>query len=126
MAVKQVIVIRKDLNMRKGKMAAQASHASMGVLYGKWKNLGKELVVPIWPEAMDWFLNGTSKVVVGVDSLDELLELRDKAREAGLHFYMVTDAGKTEFHGAATVTALAIGPHKAEKIDPITGALKLL
>lgn len=61
-----------------------------------------------------------------MNSEAELLAIRDKAIEAGLEVHLITDSGKTEFHGEPTNTCLAIGPDLAEKIDPITGELQLL
>lgn len=61
-----------------------------------------------------------------VNSEEELLAIRDKAIEAGLEVHLVTDSGKTEFHGEPTNTCLAIGPDLVEKIDPVTGDLELL
>ena len=61
-----------------------------------------------------------------MNSEEELMELQDKALDAGLEVHLITDSGKTEFHGEPTNTCLAIGPDKAEKIDEITGQLQLL
>ena len=112
---KQVIVIRKDLNMRKGKMVAQGAHASMGAYMACEANVG-----------MGWTQTGSTKICVGVDSKEELLEILDKAEDAGLPNWLVVDKGLTEFGGVPTMTAIAIGPAKAEEIDKITGELKLL
>jgi PTH2 family peptidyl-tRNA hydrolase len=74
----------------------------------------------------EWMFNGSfAKICCRVDSLHELMEIADKARKAGLEVHVVTDSGKTEFK-EPTVTCLAIGPDTSEKIDPITGHLKLL
>ena len=61
-----------------------------------------------------------------VDSEEELMAVHDKAVAAGLVVHLITDSGKTEFHGVPTRTCLAIGPDEADKIDPVTGALQLL
>lgn len=137
--VKQVIVIRKDLNMRKGKMCAQASHASMKIVLDRMlcQEFAKESTVwegcYVWhmtvfeSEPMYMWLKGAfTKIVVGVDSEAELLELQKKAEEAGVLNALITDAGKTEFHGARVNTALAIGPDWDSKLKDITGHLKLL
>ena len=130
--MKQVIVIRKDLNMRKGKMIAQGCHASSEICM-KFVSLadfpmrggtaGEKLV--------GWFRqwqtqHAHTKICVSVDSLEELLEVHRKAREAGLPEALIQDAGKTEFGGVPTYTVVAIGPAPSELIDPITGHLKLL
>ena len=141
---KQVIVIRKDLNMRKGKMCAQSSHASMKVIFDmmriqtKMTNDGDNIIVErnyILTTKKD-SVNGSSfeswidglftKVVVSVDSEQELLDIYKKANENKIPCSLITDAGLTEFNGVPTKTAVAIGPHWSEEIDKITGHLKLL
>ena len=73
-----------------------------------------------------WLTGSFAKVCCRVNSEEELLVIRDKAVEAGLEVHVITDSGKTEFHGVPTNTCLAIGPDVAEKIDEITGHLELL
>jgi len=137
--VKQVIVIRKDLKMRKGKMCAQAAHASMKVLLDRMKVQEYVEDSTVWEGCylwhmtvfesepmMHWLKGLFTKITVSVDSEAELLELREKAEDAGILCALITDAGKTEFHGERTNTALAIGPEWASKLDEITGHLKLL
>ncbi len=133
--MKQVIVARTDLNMRKGKLAAQVAHASMKVFLDHAQSIKKN-EFPEMPEAYlaieldertgPWLLGSHAKIVVGVDSEAELLAIHEKAKVAGLLTALVQDAGKTEFHGVPTYTTVAIGPDTAEKIDQITGQLKLL
>lgn len=124
--VKQVIVLRKDLNMRKGKMAAQAAHASMKVLLDRGESQGETFRIALWPEAKTWLAGPFTKVVVSCDSEAEFHALRQAAADAGLPHAAIQDSGATEFAGVPTWTALAIGPAEAEKIDRVTGALKLL
>lgn len=129
--IKQVIVIRKDLGMRKGKCVAQGAHASLDVVLShlfQYKT-DKPVFQPterhmdnIW----SWYHGGMTKICVGVDSLEALNVLRDEAAEASLPCSVITDSGKTEFGGISTVTCLVIGPAEAEEIDKITGKLKLL
>jgi PTH2 family peptidyl-tRNA hydrolase len=126
MAVKQVIVVRKDLNMRKGKLAAQVAHASMKVFFDLGQMANYNMLLPLWPAAMDWLDEGTTKIVVGVNSYDELMAVKRAARDAKLPHALIIDAGKTEFGGEPTATCIAIGPAESEKIDPITGHLPLL
>lgn len=122
--MKQIIVMRKDLNMRKGKMVAQGAHASMGaLLHGTtWGPLGFLLDKRL----RRWLKGPFTKVCLYVESEDELIEIGFAAREAGLIWYGVTDAGKTEFHGEPTRTCCAIGPATDAELKPVTGALKLL
>jgi peptidyl-tRNA hydrolase, PTH2 family len=131
--VKQVIVIRRDLKCRRGKEIAQGSHASMAFLTAKirsqgyfkrlWMSLlGRDILSPIERE---WVDGSFAKVVCQCNSEQELMDIAKKAMNAGLEYRIITDAGKTEFGGVPTVTALAIGPDRADKIDAITGNLSL-
>ena len=130
METKQVIVIRKDLNMRRGKEIAQGAHASMAVFFNMMemqKNGRKyECSFTHSSEAMhEWMTKGFTKITVKVDSEAELLETYNKAKAAGLPCSLIRDAGKTEFNGTPTLTAVAIGPAGSTEIDKITGDLKL-
>ena len=131
--LKQVIVMRNDLKMRKGKMVAQGSHASCMCLaepllvlfhFPNIENL-KRIVREI-SDTVAWLRNGMTKICVRVESEAELLEIYGKAKSAKLMAHIVTDAGHTEFKGVPTKTCLAIGPNDADEIDKITGNLKLL
>lgn len=135
--IKQVIVVRKDLNMRKGKMCAQAAHASLGAVFSKSfvdptneteKSVGISnwKVIPLTTELETWFNDKFTKICVGCDSEEELVALYEEARRRGLIHFLCTDAGRTEFHGVPTKTTLAIGPADEDVIDQITGHLKLL
>lgn len=130
--VKQVIVMRTDLGMRKGKMIAQGAHAAMSFLsrnmvIGKSVTRGGVVgMTKILSEAeQDWLKGDFTKICVRVDSEEELLDIHAQAIEAGLTSYVIRDAGKTEFK-EPTVTCLAIGPNKVQDIDKITGHLALL
>lgn len=134
MSVKQVIVVRKDLNMRKGKLAAQVAHASMKVILDMMSKeellnatLTKWTLFMSKEEPLYQWLDGLfAKIVVGVESERELMELYISSQLAGLPHALIQDCGRTEFHGEPTYTAIAIGPAKAEEIDRITGHLVLL
>lgn len=136
MKTKQVIVIRKDLNMRKGKIASQASHASLGALltlFNKIKYDQDGSIHYIYEtrfaenSVLDDWLNGTfTKICVSVNSEEELLDVFHKAKEAGIPCKLITDSGLTEFHGIPTNTCVGIGPYTSEEIDKITGNLPLL
>lgn len=121
--IKQVIVMRRDLKMRRGKEIAQGSHASMAFLTRRLQ----EHITPVWTKAeLDWLEGSFAKVCVRANSEEELLDIYEKAKEAGLEVHLITDSGRTEFHGVPTNTCLAIGPDHSSKIDPITGELTLL
>ncbi len=115
-SVKQMIIMRNDLGMRKGKIAAQAAHACIGALT---KNAIEESTMFKWQDT------GSAKICARVDSYDELMAILKSAQKSALPVYLVTDAGRTEFK-EPTVTCCAIGPAEAWRIDPITGHLKLL
>ena len=124
--------MRKDLNMRKGKMIAQGAHASLKVFFDLMVNteaydetrIGFHLDVT---QAMAVWMSGSfTKICVSVDSEKELLDVFEKARSAGIACALIQDAGHTEFGGVPTFTCCAIGPEKEEHIDTITKTLKLL
>jgi PTH2 family peptidyl-tRNA hydrolase len=120
---KQVLVVRNDLNMRKGKMVAQGAHASIMVLVHR---LCGETTGSKDYAIQEWLSDGMTKICVRVDSEAELLEIAKQAEDAGLTVHVITDAGHTEFGGVPTRTCLAIGPDEEEKINAVTGKLKLL
>ena len=113
--MKQVIVIRKDLKMRRGKEAVQCCHASMKVTLDNLNH----------PDVKEWLAGIFTKIVVSVDSEDELFEIYRNAKDAGLICSLIKDAGLTEFDGVPTYTAVAVGPSTNEKVNAITGHLSL-
>ena len=129
---KMMIVIRKDLNMRKGKMVAQGSHAVLGVvLKYKWRFLFSILSYNSNPISI-WLKNSFTKICVSVNSEDELLKIESLVKMYNhvfvmkIPYYLIKDAGHTEFHGIPTYTCMAIGPWWSDDLDDITGNLKLL
>lgn len=118
--MKQVIIIRKDLKMRRGKEIAQGSHASCKFLIDILQNGGR-----LTSAQMYWVANGQKKICLQATSEQQLLDLYDSARGNGLISSIITDAGHTEFNGVPTITALAIGPGEDDLIDIITGSLQL-
>lgn len=113
---KQMLVMRKDLNMRKGKLCAQAAHASLG-LYLKHQSDKR---------VKAWLTGRFKKITVYVNSEEELLDLVSDAKKAGVLSLVITDAGLTEFDGVPTITCAALGPDTDEALHPITGGLPLL
>lgn len=136
--VKQVIVCRKDLKMRKGKLAAQVAHASMRFLLedAEWSDLSKDLGVqwsghtmttPTLTDAQrQWAEGDFTKVVAYVTSKEELDKLIAEAQDIGLCVWPIIDLGHTEFHGVPTLTCAAFGPDDVDKVDKVTGGLPLL
>lgn len=114
--IKQVLIIRKDLNMRKGKMIAQGAHAS----------LLSALAIQGSMTYKQWMATGMTKIALSVDSNEELHAIYDKALAAGINAILITDHGKTEFNGVPTDTAVALGPSSPDILDPLSGHLKLL
>ena len=115
---KMVIVVRRDLKMSIGKTAAQVAHAVLGSY--KESLIKKKDIVMNWED-----LSGQAKIVLGVDNEKQLLEMKNKAEQAGLITCLIHDAGRTEVT-PNTATCCAIGPDLVQKIDEITGKLKLL
>ena len=111
---KQVIIVRKDLNMRKGKMIAQGCHASL-----------KAYLDTHQADILEWEEEGSTKIAVSVNSEKELKEIYSKAKEFGLPCSLILDAAKTEFK-VPTYTSCAIGPASETVINIITGNLSLL
>lgn len=125
--VKQVIVIRRDLKMGRGKEIAQGAHAAMAWMTRRieiFELEGNLAVFLLTPAEHEWVTGSFTKITLQVSSLDELMAIYDAAEAAGLETHLITDAGLTEFHGVPTVTCLAIGPDYTDLIDPITKDLK--
>lgn len=123
---KQVIVVRRDLNMRKGKMVAQGSHASVASILLIQEHITRDPIHRWAAPARQWLAGQFSKICVRVDDETELMRIHGEAHRAGLPVALVTDSGRTEFHGVPTRTCLAIGPCLSEDVDHITGTLRLL
>lgn len=148
--IKQVIVMRTDLNMRKGKMIAQGAHASMKVFFDLMRPVAYhhhdeslqmlEYIMDIYQgparkgqepvldrrDMAAWKEGKFAKITVKATSEEQLMDLHQQALDAGLPAALITDAGLTEFGGVPTNTCIAIGPAKSEEVDKITGELKLL
>ena len=114
---KQAILLRKDLNLSKGKAVAQGAHASIGAFIKADRD--QESC------SQDWLQEGMKKVVLEVADEKELIEYFQAAKDLGLPASLITDAGHTEIP-AGTKTAVGIGPARNEDIDKVTGELKLL
>jgi peptidyl-tRNA hydrolase, PTH2 family len=130
--VKQALIIRRDLHMRRGKEIAQGSHASMAFLTRRILDAsvpavpGESPLAGLFtPAEIQWMRGGMAKICLQVPSEADLVSLHDKARAAGLSAELIRDSGKTEFGGVPTLTCLAIGPDEADKVDAVTGDLKL-
>jgi len=126
--MKQVILIRKDLKMRRGKEIAQGSHASMEFLASQIRQHLDEnmhITVDLDDEEATWLSKGMAKVCLQVNSEEELLDYHESALHHGLKSFLIQDSGRTEFAGRPTLTACAIGPAGVSRIDAVTGGLAL-
>ena len=112
--IKQSILIRSDLKLPKGKMSAQAAHASVEAVLRSDKDKVKK-----------WRSSGSAKIVLKVADKKELYKYNQIAKDAGLTTALITDAGKTVI-APGTETCMAIGPDDEDKIDEITSELKLV
>jgi len=114
---KQVIVVRKDLRMGTGKIASQVGHAAvLGTEQSRKLN-------KLWLRS--WFNEGQPKIVVKVNSLEELLQVQRDAEELRIPSVMVQDRGLTQIP-TGTLTCIGIGPAPSDIIDKVTSELKLL
>jgi PTH2 family peptidyl-tRNA hydrolase len=133
---KQVIVMRKFPNLRIGKYAAQASHASMAFLTQSMNKAYGTDTLPCFCtdtffieesiEIEHWLKNSFRKIICYVNTEEELLAIHQKALDYGLISHIVEDNGATEFGGVKTLTAIGIGPHVDSKFIGITDNLPLL
>jgi len=114
MELKQVILVRNDLKMPPGKLSVQCCHASVEAALRSDVDM-----------LQAWRKQGMKKVVLKVKDKKELLMYNQYAKDAGLVTALITDAGKTYFE-TSTTTCLAIGPDDEDKLDVLTGELKLL
>lgn len=122
---KQVIVIRKDLNMNSGKLAAQVAHASMATLTKRLEKNENSYLLNIKDKNLEnWIENKFTKVILYVKSEEKLIEVYNKALEKGLNSYLIEDAGFTVFN-KPTKTCLSIGPCLQEDLIGITDKLQL-
>ena len=115
--LKQVIVVRTDLKMGKGKIVAQGCHASVSSFLEARKTNSS------WADK--WLKTGQKKVVLKVGSEEELFSLYQEAKLQKLPCSLINDAGLTQLP-PGTTTALGIGPAPSNFIDSVTGGLKLL
>ena len=135
--VKQVIIARKDLKMNRGKLAAQVAHASMAVILDMMEKsiiddfannyhfTKREIQYENNSFLAKWLDKQFAKVVLKVNSEEELEYFYNKAKELNLPTSLIEDSGYTQFKGQKTKTTCAIGPCDPEVLDKLTGELKL-
>ena len=115
--VKMIIAVRKDVDLGKGKMAAQVAHAAVTCALKSEKEDKKTF--------KEWVRTGQKKIVVKIENLETLYRLKDMAERAGVVTSLITDAGLTQI-APGTVTCLGLGPAEEDLIDPITSNFKLM
>ncbi|KAJ6638283.1 putative peptidyl-tRNA hydrolase 2 [Pseudolycoriella hygida] len=114
---KMLLIVRNDLKMGKGKIAAQCGHAAVGAYQTAIKRFPR--LVRLWDS------NGCPKIAVKCESKAEIIELRNKAQAMNFNTCMIRDAGRTQVE-PNTITVLAVGPANSQDLDTITRHLKLL
>jgi PTH2 family peptidyl-tRNA hydrolase len=130
--VKQVIVMRKDLNMREGKMVAQGAHASLldflSMMSFTESSNSRIIALEVQKDSPldQWINGGFKKICVSVNSESELFDIYDKARELNIPCVLIRDVGLTKFNGDPTYTCCAVGPDDEKNIDNVTGELSLI
>lgn len=120
--------MRKFPSLRTGKYVSQGAHAAVGSLFsiGKFDEHQDHFIIPLYnPFVRSWVLGRFKKITTQVDTGEELVEIYNQAKAAGLPVALITDAGLTEFAGEPTLTSVGIGPGDPAVIDKITGHLKL-
>lgn len=137
---KQVIVVRKDLKMKAGKLAAQVSHAAMAPLSNKLRGPGNiceddevdvVLTATFNPEDehdrafLEWLKGSFTKVVLEIETEQDLIDLIADADLADIPFVKIEDEGRTAFNGVRTLTCASFGPCYSDLLDELTGHLKL-
>jgi len=130
MDIRQILVVRKDLNMRRGKLVAQAGHAVLKSFFdqGEFKpdeRGGGIFSVALSPDVYKWASQNFKKICVSVNNEEELLDILAKAKSYNLPCALIQDNGLTEFKGKPTYTFVSIGPAQKEQLDPVTGSLPL-
>ncbi|KAI4188082.1 MAG: hypothetical protein L6R41_002384 [Letrouitia leprolyta] len=118
---KLVLVVRTDLGMGKGKIAAQCSHATLAC----YRALSNIFPMSLNPVLKQWERMGQAKVVVQAKNEEELETLQAQALSLGLCAQIIHDAGRTQIAGGST-TVLGVGPGPKSVVDQVTGGLKLL
>ena len=113
---KMALIVRTDLGMTKGKAAAQCAHAAIGCY--------KKAVKEAPQRVTQWEMFGQTKITLKIESEEAMLDMATKARAAGITACVVHDAGHTQVD-AGTATVLGVGPAPADKVDKVTGHLKL-
>jgi PTH2 family peptidyl-tRNA hydrolase len=123
---KQALVLRKDIQMNAGKLIAQGAHASWSAVLSRATKTPEGWLIPDDDDVGPWLSGRFAKVGLRVESENDLIAIFNRARALGLPCSIIRDAGLTQFKGAPTLTAVAVGPAEASRVDAVTGHLRLL
>lgn len=125
--VKQVIVVRKDLSMKKGQLAAHVAEASIKFLTDNNESVrGDELTIKLNPEEAIWLNEGFKKIVLGIDSKDALENLIFRAELDGIEVYPIVVQNPDEFNGDRTLVCASFGPASSQDLSKVIGKLKAI
>jgi len=124
---KQVILIRRDLKLKRAAMVAMAAKISCEFLVdNNVSERGDTLKVNLTPQESDWMQGKSMRIILGVSSEEALKNILFKAEMAGLSSYSMTNSPKNKNDFDEEILCAAIGPDDPERIDEITGNLKLI
>ncbi len=123
--MKQVIVVRKDLDLKKGKLAAYVAHVSMRFLLDNNEaDRGDEFTIKLSPEEAVWIREGSTRVIYTVNSEDALRDLLFRAEIDGIESYPLQVQSPDEFSGDKTLVCAAFGPASSDELSRLVGKLK--
>lgn len=134
---KMVIIVPRNLKdangnpVGAGKIGSQVAHASvanvLNLKHAQYTKDGVVYLILTYPEdspEQHWLEESFTKVLLGVDTPQEMLDIYEKAKAAGLNVSLIEDEGRTVFNGVPTLTCVGIGPHAREAFTGITDHLK--
>lgn len=118
--VKQVIVVRRDLSMKRGKLSTQIAHAAMKFLIDNNEaERGDEMRVKLSQDEALWLSGSMDPYIATVDSEAALQNLIFKAQLHDIEVYPVVDTSD----GSSILTCAAFGPCDESDIDKIASKL---
>ena len=109
------VLVREDLKMSKGKVLAQVSHTIV------------DATVKAYTQSQlffKWRADGEKIVILKVPNEKTLMYIMNIAERKGVNYGYTVDAGLTEVL-PGTKTVGFVGPNFEDKVDKLTGQLKL-
>lgn len=128
-SVAMTLVVRKDLKMGTGKIAAQCAHAAVAsveemiALQRQQQSAAVKHPWVQWYEA--WHVSGCTKVALRCEDEEEMMRVARDAKANSIPYYIIRDAGRTQI-AAGSKTVVAVGPAPKSIVDKVTGNLRLL